>query len=194
MKHEKALAIRTLTEAMTNAHQLGDNNLRDVLRDQIFGMIIPTPADPVLEKPEAAAPEAPAESNLTDNDHAVLGFLNGGCPCCVLFDALVEGRDLPLGNEEFIYTLGAGAGYDDLAATMQALADKAQKHVNTLEGADKQSFVLRFNSFTLAGIEARKRLAADGLAPALDERVERLNEILGPLAKVLAERVRGTVH
>lgn len=197
MKHEKALAIRTLTEAMTNASSMGDRSLQGVLREQIIGMIIPTPADPPVtksEQEETVAPETPAESNLNDNDRVVLGFIGQGCPCCVLFDALVEGRDLPLGDEEFIYTLGVGAGYDDLANVMQSLAGKAQEHIETLEGNAKKAFVLRFNSFTLAGIEARKRLAAEGHAPALDERIEKLNDILGPLAKALAVRVSDTVH
>lgn len=196
MKHEKALAIRTLTEAMHNAHNVSDYRLVDQLRAEISAMLAPVQQEEELLMGEAGAPEPESQSNeLTDNDHAVLGFLDGNCPCCVIFGVLVAGDELPLGDEEFIYTLGAGAGYNQVASTIQAVAEKAQEYFKTLGASQARDvFALRFNGFTVASIAARNRLAADGHAPALPEHVVRLNEALGPLVQQMAERVRSKLH
>lgn len=187
MKHEKALSIRTLTEAMLNASNLGDTALQSLLREQIQGMVVPAPQKPETSVGEAGQPDTSSE--LNDDDHVVLNFIAGGCPCCVVFDALAENRELPLGDEKFLYTFGAGAGYDELAAVMQSVATKGERYSleKDSKGEDLAPFRKRFAEFTQASLAAREQLVAEGRAPELPSSVKSLNDVLVPLLERLVK-------
>lgn len=170
MKHEKALAIRTLTEAMMNLGNMSAYETAQLLEDQIKSMLVPQ-APVQEERHEGGA----GGVELTNSD-IVRDAIEGKCPCCVIYHALVTNAPLPCGDEEFIYEFGVGAGYDMLQQTMVAVADKIQAAMAAGELVPDEVFANRYGAFTQAGIAARKRLVAEDRAPELD-----------PVAKLMAE-------
>lgn len=165
MNQHDSHVIRTLTEAMINANNMGDEGLQKALRDQIFSMIAPqSPEVPQDKKAEDSGSEPVSQEQFEKEQ--VLNFIGDKCPCCVIFDTLRAGGTFPLGDEQFVYALGHLAGYEELSAIMRSVADKFRAAIDEMtDHGEKQGLADRMAIFTRSSVAARDRLATDGVAP-----------------------------
>lgn len=187
MKHDKALAIRTLTEAMMNANSLNDRGLQALLRDQIFSALAPQApvVDEALQE-QAFVAAASGSINLSASDaELVLEAIGGNCPCCVIFEHLVKGKALPYTDETFLYEIGKNTDFKYLSQLMRAVVDKVEAYKDSLTAEQSAAFAKRFGEFTRASVRVRDRLSAEGLAPAAPEALKGLGDLL---EQVLAAR------
>lgn len=180
MKHEKALAIRTLTEAMMNANNLADSELEIKLRDQIFSMITPqAPETPFVVKDEQVYVKeaAVAEPNKTI-EQLVTEAIGDQCACCIISGLLISGEPFPYGAEEFMYGYAKIVGAQEMRATLQAVAVTMEKAIQDGRLEATKEFAHRYAEFTLATTRVRARLADEGLLAPLTDAQKFIAELM----------------
>lgn len=192
MKHEKALAIRTLTEAMLNAHNLGDTKLVEDLKGQIDTMLVTNQPFKVegdklsISKAtvaDATVGDAAEPQSLGDQ---VIALIGDDCPHCFIVSAILNNRQFPMSDEDFCYGIAQAASFDILAKIM---VDVAESLHGKVEEVGAKTFAKRFADFTTGSIAAHKRLQADGIAPALDPLKQMMADIMGGIIEAKAARL-----
>lgn len=173
MKHDQALTIRALTEAMLNANTLNDNKLQAALSETVIGILRP-------QAPEVGA-EEPTDERPPTIHELVNDAIGDNCPCCIIVEAVTTGEELPYGDEQFLYSIGHLSSYNELASIMQSVAIKFGDYRQNLAGESLDIFAKRLGEFTQASMTVRERMVAEGKAPELPPVTQQLAGVLQAL-------------
>lgn len=194
MKHEKALALRTLTEAMINANNLNDNELVKALKQELLNSLQADNKQPpfvVGAKQTYVSEAAVGDAGVKENPEKSLAeivteAIGNECPHCYIVSAIVNGEHFVVSDEDFVYGIGEASSIQELSSIMLDVSESLQKRVDAGSLPDLHAFTKRFGEFSLASIEAHKRLVAAGLAPKMDG-IQGL--VAGLMADALKEKV-----
>lgn len=195
MKHEKALAIRTITESMINAKNLGDSELLAKLKQELLNSLQADKSQPpfivageeVFINEHMAGTAELVKQSLGDQ---VLLLVGDDCPHCYIVSAMVNNEQFPgMTDEDFCVGLAEASSFEALAAIMRDVADSLKERVEAGNLTDLKTFTKRYADFSMASVAAHKRLQASGVAPKLDPIKQMIADILSETIKVKAGKL-----